>query len=191
MRPSSKSVRDRQSVDHAGAQEPDERAVQKRVETTAVRLLARREHSVDELRRKLEARDYPKSAVEAVLLRLEAKRLVSNDRFTSSFVSHHAERGQGPIRIRAELRQQGIAEESIDAALGVADIDWQSRIQAVRRRRFGQTLPRTLAERAKQARFLQYRGFSSEQIRAALKSDMESSGSVTDADTGLDSDSDV
>ena len=40
----------------------------------------------------------------------------------------------------------------------------------VRRRKFGASAPRNLGERAKQARFLQYRGFSTDQIRAAMAS---------------------
>ncbi|HEY5810109.1 MAG TPA: regulatory protein RecX [Povalibacter sp.] len=172
--------------------EPDEKAVQKAVEATAVRLLARREHSVEELRRKLEGRGYPETAVEAVVTRLQAKRLVSDDRFVSSFVHHHAQRGQGPLRIRAELRQQGIGTEAIDFALDQVEVDWAFQAQAVRLRKFGASLPRTVPERAKQARFLQYRGFSSDQIRSALKSDVESCGSsVTDADAGLDPDPDL
>jgi len=156
-------------------------------EATAVRLLARREHSVEELRRKLQSRSYPESVVDFVVTRLTTKRLVSDDRFTSSFVHHHAQRGQGPIRIRAELRQQGIANEAIESALEIADIDWIAQVQAVRRRKFGGALPRSLPERAKQARFLQYRGFSADQIRAALKADV----SVTDDEAGLDPDPDL
>jgi len=169
----------------------DEKSLQKLAEIAAVRLLARREHSVEELRRKLQSRGHPAAAVDAVLARLMAKHLVSDDRFTSSFIHHHAQRGQGPIRIRAELRQQGVAGEAIESALENEATDWVACARAVRIRKFGQSPPASLAERAKQARFLQYRGFNSDQIWAALKSDVESCDSVTDADTGLDPDPDV
>ncbi|HEY6642262.1 regulatory protein RecX [Povalibacter sp.] len=167
--------------------EPDEKSLQKLAEATAVRLLARREHSIEELRRKLTARSYPDAVIDFVVTRLAAKRLVSDDRFTSSFVHHHAQRGQGPVRIRAELRQQGIADEAIESALESAEIDWIAQAQTVRRRKFGGSLPGSLPERAKQARFLQYRGFSADQIRAALKADV----SVMDEDDGLDPDADL
>jgi regulatory protein len=185
MRP--RSGRERFEDDIGPEDQPDEKSLQKMAEATAVRLLARREHSVEELRRKLQSRSYPESVVDFVVTRLTAKRLVSDDRFTSSFVHHHAQRGQGPIRIRAELRQQGIANEAIESALEVADIDWIAQVQAVRRRKFGGALPGSLPERAKQARFLQYRGFSADQIRAALKADV----SVTDDEAGLDPDPDL
>jgi len=171
--------------------ESDDKTVQKTVEATAVRLLARREHSVEELRRKLKGRDLPEPTIETVLARLQAKRLVSDDRFVASFIHHRAQRGQGPVRIRAELRQQGIAADTADSAIDIIEIDWVTSAQAVRQRKFGSALPRAMAERAKQARFLQYRGFSSDQIRAALKSDVGSYDSATDADAGLDPDPEV
>jgi regulatory protein len=139
------------------------------VEAAAVRLLARREHSVAELRRKLLGKGYPSEAIEPVIQKLTGKRLVSDERFTSSFVHHHARRGQGPLRIRAELRQQGIADAQVEEALGSAGIDWVQLAREVRRRKFGATAPRSLGERAKQARFLQYRGFDAEQLRAAFR----------------------
>lgn len=140
----------------------------KRVEIAAVRLLARREHGTDELRRKLRSKGYEAAAVDRVVEKLGTKRLVSDDRFVSTFVHHHAKRGQGPVRIRAELRQQGIANETLETALNGAEIDWNELAGDVRRRKFGSGRPRSVAERAKQARFLQYRGFTADQIRAAL-----------------------
>lgn len=171
--------------------EPDEKTVRKAVEASAVRLLARREHSSEELSRKLQAKGHPAAVVDSVVAALGQKKLVSDDRFASSFVHHHVQRGQGPVRIRAELRQQGITDELIDAQLGSEGVDWIAQAAAVRRRKFGASPPRSMPERAKQARFLQYRGFTSDQIRAALKSDMESYGSVTEADAGLDLDPDL
>ena len=141
----------------------------KAVEAAAVRLLARREHSIEELRRKLAAKGYPSDIIEPVIRKLAGKRLVSDERFTSSFVHHHAKRGQGPVRIRAELRQQGIPDSQVEEALQSAEIDWLQLAREVRRRKFGTAAPRGLGERAKQARFLQYRGFDAEQLRAAFR----------------------
>ena len=141
----------------------------KAVEAAAVRLLARREHSIEELRRKLLNKGYPPDTIEPVIQKLAGKRLVSDERFTSSFVHHHAQRGQGPVRIRAELRQQGIPDSQVEEALRSAAIDWVQQAREVRRRKFGATAPRSLGERAKQARFLQYRGFDAEQLRAAFR----------------------
>jgi len=152
----------------------------KAVEAAAVRLLARREHSIDELRRKLLGKGYPPDTIEPVIQKLAGKRLVSDERFTSSFVHHHAKRGQGPVRIRAELRQQGIADSQVDEALRSAEIDWVQLAREVRRRKFGATAPRSLGERAKQARFLQYRGFDAEQLRAAFREESSEAGGAPD-----------
>ena len=140
----------------------------KPVEIAAVRLLARREHGTQELKRKLAAKGHDADAIERVVQKLGAKRLVSDERFVTSFVHHHAKRGQGPVRIRTELRQQGIAIEAVEEALRSADVEWNALAGDVRRRKFGSNPPRSMAERAKQSRFLQYRGFTADQIRAAL-----------------------
>lgn len=145
-------------------------------EVAAVRLLSRRDHSTEELRRKLASKGHPAASVAAVMEKLGAKKLVSDERFVAGFVHQHARRGQGPVRIRAELRQQGIADPQIKQEVGAADVDWKQRAVEVRRRKFGAELPSTQGERAKQARFLQYRGFNSDQIRAALSFDPEMDG---------------
>jgi regulatory protein len=152
-----------------------------------VRLLARREHSTADLRRKLQSKGHAPEQVAAVLDKLAAKRLVSDDRFISGFVDHHARRGQGPVRIRAELRQQGIAPERIDAELDRTSVDWIALAAQVRQRKFGATLPRAAAERAKQARFLQYRGFDHEHIRAALRRGADSTDDADESSTEMDS----
>jgi len=150
----------------------------KTVEAAGVRLLAGREHSIEELRRKLTHKGYPPEIIGQVVEKLVSKRLVSDDRFTASFVHHHAKRGQGPMRIRAALRQQGIKDAQVEDALRCAEIDWVRLAREVRRRKFGAGTPRSLGERAKQARFLQYRGFDAEQLRAAFR---EESGEGDDA----------
>jgi regulatory protein len=94
--------------------------------------------------------------------------LLSESRFVEQFIRQHAGRGHGPARIRAELRERGVPDAEVDAGLAAAAEDWAARARDVRRRRFGLSPPGDYAERARQARFLQYRGFSNEQIRAAL-----------------------
>jgi regulatory protein len=143
-----------------------------------VRLLAGREHSTEELRRKLIHKGYPADKIEPVIQKLAGKRLISDQRFTTHFIHHHAKRGQGPVRIRAALRQQGVADSQIEEALRSTEVDWLQLAREVRRRKFGATAPRSLGERAKQARFLQYRGFDAEQLRAAFR---DESGEGDDA----------
>ena len=140
----------------------------------ALELLARREHSRRELTRKLAARGFPDEVLSPALDELEQSGALADARFTDSFVRSRIAKGQGPQRIRAELAQRGIADAAADNGLRAADVDWLVRIRAVRAKRFGAQLPRDYAERARQARFLQYRGFDSAQIRAALEFDADS-----------------
>jgi regulatory protein len=141
---------------------------------SAVELLARREHSRRELTRKLGGRGFTDDVVAAVLDELERSGALADARFTDTFVRARVAKGQGPQRIRAELAQRGIGDTEVDAALKSSDVDWLATIRTVRRKRFGAALPRDYAERARQARFLQYRGFATEQIRAALELDGDS-----------------
>jgi regulatory protein len=159
------------AADGSAVEEIDPRKRDKEIEVAAVRLLSRREHSIEELRRKLAAKGYAEDGIATVLEKLAAKKQVSDERFVSSYVHHHARRGQGPVRIRAELRQQGVTDSQIEQEVSDGETDWARLAGEVRRRKFGADLPRTPSERAKQARFLQYRGFNSDQIRAALKFD--------------------
>ncbi len=140
----------------------------------AVELLARREHSRHELNRKLAARGFAEEVVAAVLDELTRSGALANARFTDSFVRSRIARGQGPQRIRAELAQRGIVSAEAANGLAAAEVDWLAAIRAVRAKRFGPEPPRDYAERARQARFLQYRGFDSAQIRAALEFDVDS-----------------
>lgn len=134
----------------------------------AMDLLARREHSRVELDRKLSRRGFPPELLGPVLDQLTADRLIDESRFVESFVSTRVRRGQGPVRIGAELRQRGVAEQTGEQGVAAAEVDWVVRARETRRGRFGEAAPADRREWARQARFLQYRGFTSEQIRAAL-----------------------
>jgi regulatory protein len=146
------------------AAEADERTVR----TAALALLAGRDFGRTELARRLAKRGYPAAVVTAVVEGLVAERLLSETRFVEQFIRQHAGRGHGPVRIRAELRERGVPEAEVETGLEAAGEDWAAIARDVRRRRFGFPPPVDYAERARQARFLQYRGFSADHIRAAL-----------------------
>lgn len=136
---------------------------------TALRLLTNREHSCLELKNKLLQKGLPRDKVEAVLAELEQQKLLNDNRFCEIFIRSRIAKGQGPLRIKEELRQRGIVPEMVDHHFNDAAIDWREQILAVRQKRFGKQWPKDFNERAKQIRFLQYRGFDLEQIQWALK----------------------
>ena len=135
-------------------------------------LLGRRDYASFELADKLSAKGYTPSAIEEALGALRAERLLDDRRYLENFVRSHTARGQGPARMRQELLQLGFGGEAIEAALE-AGPDYVALCREVRARKFGQKAPASWAEKGKQARFLQYRGFSSDHIRLALGQDPE------------------
>ena len=140
----------------------------------ALDLLARREHSRLELRRKLLARSHAQDLVDEALDRLQRERLLDEARFAEQFVRSRAGRGQGPAKMRAQLLERGVGESLIDAALAEAGCDWTALAAAARRKRFGAAPPGAYRERARQARFLKSRGFGYGQIQAALDLEADS-----------------
>jgi regulatory protein len=141
---------------------------------TAVEHLARRDHSRRELERKLAARGFPEHVIASALDALEASGTLVAARFTETFIRSRLGRGQGPVRIRGELAQRGVAESEAASGLREAEVDWLTAAREARRKRFGAAPPLDLRERARQARFLQYRGFTADQVRAALEVDADS-----------------
>jgi regulatory protein len=135
----------------------------------AMDLLARREHSRLELERKLAARSFDEALVADVLDELERDGLLSAERFVQSFVETRYARGQGPRRIVRELAERGV--EAPAGLLDDARFDWDALARATRARRFGPDAPASFEDKARQARFLEYRGFSHDQIRRALEFD--------------------
>ena len=131
-------------------------------------MLSRREYAVAELSRKLSAAGYERDSVQDTVAQLVADGLLSDARFTEAFVRYRAGRGYGPLRIQAELRERGVDDAVVETYLDSGDSQWLQRSEAVRSKRFGVARPVDFKERARQARFLQYRGFTTEQARRAL-----------------------
>jgi regulatory protein len=137
-----------------------------------VTLLARRDYARAELAARLADRGYDPGCIEGVVGALAGRGFLDDARYAGHFVQYHAARGQGPLRIRRELAEAGVGEVLIDEALAAIE-DWPARARVLRQRRFGGVAPAAWAEKARQARFLQYRGFSTDHIRSALGPDFD------------------
>lgn len=132
-------------------------------------MLARREHTREELRNKLRRRIDDGAAIEAALDELARECLQSDDRHAESYVRQRADRGYGPLRIARELRERGTSKEAVSRAIdGLERADWLRHARAARVKRFGRAAAAGSVERARQMRFLEYRGFPAEVIRAAV-----------------------
>jgi regulatory protein len=157
-RPARKKVDAHQAVDPRAVRE------------AAFAHLARRDFATGELILKLASKGYDPAVSAAAVAALASDGYINDARFCENYVVFHANRGEGPARIEAQLKALDLPCELIDTALaGIPD--WRARAHAVRVRRFGLELPKTWPEKGRQARFLQYRGFSSDHIRAALGTD--------------------
>jgi regulatory protein len=133
----------------------------------ATALLARRDFASKELREKLEAKGFAAGSAAAVIADLTRAGLLNEERYAQNYVAYHAGRGQGPMRIAADLRRRGLATPLIEAALASGP-DWRALARKVCRAKFGGSQPpANWAQWARQARFLRYRGFSSDHIRSA------------------------
>ena len=134
-------------------------------------LLARREHSIWELRQKLRQHFPGFREVEPVLLQLEEQKFLCDERFSLNFVrSRMANRSWGAYRLRAELKQRGVAGQWIDQALA-SEVDesvLREKAEALVRK-FG--FPTDPAAKRKLAQKLYQRGFSQELINQVLSQD--------------------
>lgn len=131
-------------------------------------LLARREHSRKELKNKLTRDCSDEDLLENLLQTLTNEGLQSDERFTEHFIHHRLVKGQGPLKIKQELKQKGIEGELIQLYLYEQEHDWYQLVRSVREKRFGSDLPKDLKNKAKQSRFLYSRGFDTDMINYAF-----------------------
>ena len=142
----------------------------------AIRILAMRDHSEQELRRKLaapvmskngpEALDVTPEEVDKVVEWCIENRYLDDERFVRQFIASRSRKGYGPARVRQELKQKGISRETTEAAMRECEIDWARLAKEQAQRKYGEPLPSVFAEKVKIQRFLLYRGYLMEDIQA-------------------------
>ena len=133
----------------------------------ALSFLARREHSRVELARKLAPHATERDDVEALLDALVTKGWLSEARYAEQVIRTRARRF-GPLKVAHYLRAKGVDGEAIAAGLRAAGHDGVSNIEAVWKSRF-HAPPADDREKARQARFLQARGFPFDEILRFMK----------------------
>ena len=139
------------------------------VRFAAMNLLARREHSFKELRRKLLRRFDDAEVVEIQVRRLADENLQCDRRFAESFVRQGVFKGHGPVRVRQDLRQRGITESECDSAIAMCEVDWTTLAEEVFAKKFGAMVSGDLKEKGRRVRFMQYRGFYQDHYKHLLK----------------------
>ena len=139
------------------------------IRVVALRLQATREHSQTELQRKLVQRGFEAEVVAKVVAEFATQNLQNDQRFIENYIDSRQRRGIGPIRILAELRERGIAEEQVAPYLNITDSLWVKLGRQVRQKKFGVNPPEDFDAKVRQLRFLEYRGFSREQLRRIIE----------------------
>ncbi|MCA1977736.1 MAG: recombination regulator RecX [Thiobacillus sp.] len=149
---------------------PDPESLRER----ALAHLARREHSRFELSRKLAAAGYAAEDIAPLLDAFEEKGWLSDRRFAESWVADHRAKA-GRVKLAHELRQRGVNDDVIASVLEDNRDSELERARAVWQKKFGHP-PVDAADKARQMRFLQSRGFAAETISLALQDAGRGSG---------------
>ena len=127
-------------------------------------MLARREHSAFEVRRKLQQKAIAGPEIDQTLARLEQEGLLSDRRYAESYINMRMGKGYGPLRIALELRERGVAERDYAPYLHAEDLDWRPVLRAAHDKKYGNAPCDDYREKAKRIRYLQYRGFALDTI---------------------------
>jgi regulatory protein len=139
------------------------------VRRAAMNLLARREHSFNELIEKLSRRFPDRDFLSSSLRVLTEQNLQSDERFAESFINARKARGKGPVMIRHELKQKGVAIELVDTYLNDEAEQWLAIAENTYQKKFGDKPAQDQKDRAKRMRFMQSRGFSGDIIRQLMQ----------------------
>ena len=137
----------------------------------ALGLLTRREHSRQELTRKLQQRGVASADAAAAIDTLASAGWQNDARFAESLVRNRANSGYGPAFIHAELKTHGLGSEAVAIAMESFEGDWVEFARDLIRRRHPQALTGDRDARRKAADFLLRRGFAMAHVRAAISYD--------------------
>ena len=132
-------------------------------------LIARRDHSAAELRRKLTTRGYSGELCEQVLEQLQERGLQNDRTFAEEYIRSKVRRGFGPMKIAAELQQHAIDRDAVTGLLAEHDDQWLERCRDVMMRKYGRSAATDQRERGRRSRFLQQRGFSSSMVAKVIR----------------------
>jgi len=134
----------------------------------AMQLLSRRDHGEYELYQKLTLKGYSEDDIQQAVNFCLDHNYLDDLRYAKSQIRQHVYKGHGERRIRQELNQKRVADSVIELALEEEPQDWFELAKQAAEKKFKGVKAQDQKEYAKQVRFLQYRGYSFEQIAYAL-----------------------
>lgn len=145
----------------------------------ALGLLARREQSKRELRRKLGQGGYATDEADEAVVRLSEQHYQDDERFAGMLLRNRAAQGYGPARIRMELKTHGLSDAAIRQLLDECEVDWNVSAMNQLRRHYGGKAAADRAEQGKRAQFLLRRGFAAATVRYATHAEVDEADEET------------
>lgn len=141
---------------------------------SALRLLARREHSAMELATKLKQRQFSSDEIQQAVIKCQQLNYQSDERFAEQLYNARVRQGYGPLRIQQELQSKGVDEIVFDSILHQDPMDiWAQRATAVILKKFSEDQAVSWEDRQKRARFLMVRGFPMDLIIELMRTEKE------------------
>ena len=138
-----------------------------RLRSLAFALLAKREYSQANLRAKLLEYGANPEELDPLLKELAENNYQSDERLAGMVMRSQIRQGRGPQRIKMALQKHHVEHDLIREDL--KDVDWFKEALALKIKKFGSEQTHDPKIKAKQIRFLQYRGFSMDVILKVMK----------------------
>ena len=131
--------------------------------------LGQREFSVKDFRTKLERVCELDDLIDNLLADFIARDWLNEQRYMTSFVRQKISAGLGLFRIKQELQQHGIKSAESQLYFEQLDFDWFEQAQTTYQKKYGLSVCDDFKEKAKRFRYMQYRGFSPDEIKYAME----------------------
>jgi regulatory protein len=129
------------------------------INEVAIGMLSRREHSIFELSRKLRHKNFAEDEIEPAIRRLLENNLLSEERFTETYINMRKRKGYGPERIAQELRQRGVEAGFFESWLDRNNASWRELMRRQYANKYGDKPATEYAEKARRIKYLNSRGF--------------------------------
>ncbi len=138
----------------------------KKIKKECLRLLTRRDHSRKEMQEKLVLKGYDRNQVGEIIDELSKQNWQDDFRYAESYARVRSQKGFGPGYIAYELRQQGVAQDTIEQIIRSMSDQWMILLEQAYTKKYPDSAKLDNNERAKRIRFLMQRGFTSTMITA-------------------------
>lgn len=142
-----------------------------KLRSTALAWLGRQEYSQHKFCEKLKKYEATEEQIELILEEFCQNDWLCEQRYCDAYVRGRVNKGQGKIRIRADARNKRLDQDNVNESLNKVDVDWFEQARATYYKRFGDMPVKDIKDKAKRLRFMQYRGFTMDEVNFAMNND--------------------